>query len=134
VLAAGAAGAWIGTAFAACTEAASSTQACEALLQAHDTDTVTTRVFDIAQAHPWPPQLSERVLRNDFVDRWDGHVAELAADRAGRAELADAMAAHDHRLAPVNAGQGVSMLTTVRPAADVMDQFCADARRLLDRW
>ena len=47
--------------------------------------------------------------------------------------LAAAIAADDHRLAPINAGQGVAMLRTVRPAAEVIDQLCAEAARLLDR-
>ena len=50
VLAAGASGAWLGTAFCACTETLSSDKARRALLAAQDTDTVSTRVFDIAAA------------------------------------------------------------------------------------
>jgi len=41
VLAAGAAGAWLGTAFCACTETLLSDRACRALLSAQDTDTVS---------------------------------------------------------------------------------------------
>ena len=50
VLAAGASGAWLGTAFCACTETLLSDKARRALLAAQDTDTVSTRVFDIARA------------------------------------------------------------------------------------
>lgn len=134
VLAAGAAGAWIGTALTACAEASTSAQVRQALFQATDTDTVTTRVFDIAQGYPWPPHLPERVLRNDFVDRWEERVSELATDAASCPQLAAAMAADDRRPTPVNAGQGVALLNGVRPAAAVIDQLCADARHLLDRW
>lgn len=52
VLAAGASGAWLGTAFCACTETLLSDSARRALLAAGDTDTVSTRVFDIAQQYP----------------------------------------------------------------------------------
>jgi nitronate monooxygenase len=134
VLAAGASGAWIGTAFAACSEASTPHQARRRLLEASDTDTVVTRVFDVAQGYPWPVELPERVLRNDFADQWAGREGELAADDRARAALARAIDAHDHRLAPVNAGQGVGLLTVVRPAADVIDRLCSEARRLLDRW
>ncbi len=48
VVAAGASGAWMGTAFAACPESLASDAARTALLQAIDTDTVTTKVFDVA--------------------------------------------------------------------------------------
>jgi nitronate monooxygenase len=43
------------------------------------------------------------------------------------------IAAVDHRQAPINAGQGVAMLRTVRRAAEVIDQLCAEAALLLDR-
>ena len=134
VLAAGASGAWLGTAFCACIETLSSDNARRALLAAQDTDTMITRVFDVALGYRWPAQCPERVLRNGFADRWVGREEELITDRDAREALAAAIAADDHRLAPINAGQGVEMLTATRPVADVIDQFCADARRLLDRW
>ena len=132
VLAAGASGAWLGTAFCACTETLSSDNAVRALLAAQDTDTVSTRVFDIAQRYPWPATIPERVLRNRFTDRWHGHEQELTAYHHAHQALAAAIAADDHHLAPINAGQGVAMLQSVRPAAEVIDQLCADAARLLD--
>jgi nitronate monooxygenase len=133
VLAAGASGAWLGTAFCACIETLSSDNARRALLAAQDTDTVSTRVFDIAQRYPWPATIPERVLRNRFTDRWHGHEQELTADRPAHQALAAAIAADDHQLAPINAGQGVAMLRTVRPAAEVINEMCADAARLLGR-
>jgi nitronate monooxygenase len=129
VLAAGASGAWLGTALSACTEALTSDRARRALLDAHDTDTMTTRVFDVAYGYPWPPDVPERVLRNDFANRWDGSEDELARDH----QACDVLAAN-HGLAPVDAGQGIAMLTSVRPAADVIDGLCSDARSLLNRW
>ena len=116
VLAAGAAGAWLGTVFATCAEALTSAAVRDALLAAGGAATVTTRVFDVAQGFRWPATIPERVLRNDFVDRWDGHDAEL--DAGARDALAAAVAADDLRLAPVNAGQGVGMVTDTRSAAD----------------
>ena len=133
VLAAGASGAWLGTAFCACTETLLSDRARRALLDAGDTDTVSTRVFDIAQRYPWPPTIPERVLRNTFTDRWHGHEDELAVDRQAHGELAAAIVADDHRQAPINAGQGVGALRVVRPAAEVIEQLCTDAALLLDR-
>ena len=94
---------------------------------------MSTRVFDIAQRYPWPATIPERVLRNRFTDRWHGHEQELSADHHAHEALAAAIAADDHRLAPINAGQGVAMLRTVRPAAEVIDQLCAEAARQLDR-
>ncbi|KUI00141.1 2-nitropropane dioxygenase [Mycobacterium sp. IS-3022] len=132
VLAAGAAGAWLGTVFTTCTEASTSPAARVPLLAARAADTVTTRVFDVAQEYPWPATLPERVLRNDFVDRFDGREDRLDAD--ARAALAAAVAAEDYRVAPVNAGQGVGMVREPRSAAEVIESLCAEAELLLRPW
>ena len=127
VLAAGAAGAWIGTAFAACAESLLPAKAGEALAAATAADTLNTRVFDAALGYPWPARFPERVLRNDFTDAWDGRTP----DDDARAQLRAAIAADDYRIAPVNAGQGVDDVTAGEPAADVIARLCADARARL---
>lgn len=132
VLAAGAAGAWLGTAFTTCLEAATSPVARGELLRATSDQTVTTRVFDVALGYPWPARLPERVLRNEFVDRFDGH--EELVDADDRAALAAATAAEDYRVAPVNAGQGVGMVRESCSAAEVVERLCAEAEQLLRRW
>jgi nitronate monooxygenase len=63
---------------------------------------------------------------------WHGHEQELSADHHAHQALV-AIAAADDRLAPINAGRGVAMLRTVRPAVEVIDQLCAEAARLFDR-
>nr|WP_319434605.1 nitronate monooxygenase [Mycobacterium sp. RTGN5] len=133
VLAAGASAGWLGTAFCACTESLLSDKARDAMLAAADTDTVLTRVFDIAQGYPWPPQLPERVLRNSFSDRWDGDEHSLRVDSGAAAELAQAIAAEDYTEAPINAGQGVGSLTTVQSAAEVIDHLSSAAAECLSR-
>ena len=90
VLAAGAARAWVGTAFLACPEATTSAGARERLLAATDTSTAYGRVFDIAQRQPWPPEYGGRALRNRFFDRWAGHEQDLETDAAAQAEIASA--------------------------------------------
>ncbi len=132
VLAAGASGAWLGTAFTACTESLLSDATRAQLLAANGTDTVTTRVFDVALGYAWPPSLPERVLRNAFSDRWEGDEGSLDADAA--AELAQAIAAEDFTRSPINAGQGVGALTAVRTAADVIGELGREAAELLSRW
>ncbi|WP_085127253.1 NAD(P)H-dependent flavin oxidoreductase [Mycolicibacter engbaekii] len=134
VLAAGAAGAWLGTVLSACPEALTGEGARRALIAATGTDTITTRVFDVGQRLDWPAWFPSRVLRNDFTGRWAGHEDALAADRDASAELAAAIAADDQRLAPVDAGQSVGMLTDSRPVAVVIDELCSGAQRLLARW
>src|SRR5204863_92166 len=54
VLAAGAEGAWVGTAFLGCHEVAWSKARKQKVLAAGLSDTVYTRVFDIGLGAPWP--------------------------------------------------------------------------------
>jgi nitronate monooxygenase len=102
VLAAGASGAWLGTAFCACTETLLSDKAVRALLAAQDTDTVSTRVFDIAQRYP--ATFPERVLRNRFTDRWHGHEQELSAEPHAQRPSPQTITAW-HRSTPDRASQ-----------------------------
>ncbi|OBB58167.1 2-nitropropane dioxygenase [Mycobacterium sp. 852013-51886_SCH5428379] len=105
VLAAGAAGAWVGTAFAVCPEAVTASDARSALLDAAGTDTTVTREFDLAQGYPWPAYLPERVL----------------TDRAGAAT-------------PVNAGQAVGQVSAAEPADALIARWVEGAAALLSRW
>jgi len=134
VLAAGASGAWIGTAFTICPESLTSGFAREALLQANETSTVTTRVFDVALGYEWPSKFPARVLRNDFSEQWSGREDALASDVAARARLAEAVATGDRRIAHVDAGQGVGLLTEARPAGEVVERLSAGAADLLRSW
>ncbi len=120
VLDAGAAAAWVGTAFAACDEALTAAAARAALLDADGADTVVSRVLDVALERPWPSRFPERLLRTPFVDRWQGREDELAADAEARAEFRAAVAAGDYSVVPLDAGEGVGSLTAVRPAAEVV--------------
>ena len=105
VLAAGAAGAWVGTRFAACPEALTADPARTQLLAARSRDTVTTGEFDLAAGYDWPATLPERVLLDD-----------------------------GGRPTPVNAGQGVGSLTAATPAAEVLTELADGAEALLRRW
>ncbi len=134
VLAAGASGAWLGTCLAACPEALTSDGARRALIAADETQTAITRVFDVGQQRPWPARFPSRVLDNEYLRRWTGQEEALAADPSARAELTTAIAADDTRIAPVDAGQGVAMVTAVTPAGQVIEHLCAGAEKLLAGW
>src|SRR5699024_4872259 len=110
VLAAGAGGAWGGTAFGGCVESTSS-PAARAEMQASDgLGTVYGRLCDIAQRLDWPERFGGRALANEFTDRWTGRQDDLVAQVAAGPEITDAMAAArasgDVRTAPVYCGQG----------------------------
>ncbi|MVU76340.1 nitronate monooxygenase [Nocardia sp. ET3-3] len=125
MLAAGASGVWLGTALAACAESLLSPGGRRAMLAAEGTDTIVTRAFDVGMELPWPHRFPARVLRNDFTARWTGHERELADDARARAELSAAAAADDPRLAPVDAGQGVGLVTAVRPVSEILGELCS---------
>ncbi len=134
VLAAGADGAWLGTCLSASVEALTSESGRRALIAARETDTASTRVYDIVRHLPWAERFPSRVLRNEFVARWSGHEDALAEDRDAETELATAVAADDRRIAAVDAGQGVGMVTDVTPVGEVIDRLCSGAYELLAGW
>jgi nitronate monooxygenase len=132
VLAAGAAGAWVGTAFLACTEAATPAAAQQRLFRAADTSTSYGRVFDVAQQLAWPAEYGGRALRNQFFDRWAGREQDLQADASARAELTAARQRGDYDTACIYAGQGAALLRRQRPAAEVLAEL-ATAQDLLQQ-
>ena len=125
VLAAGAAGAWVGTAFLTCPEADTSAVARQRLLAADDTATAYGRVFDVGQRLPWPPEYGGRALRNAFFDRWQGRESELAGDDEAYRTLLAARTTQDLDTAPVYAGEGAALLTGEPAAAEVVRSFTA---------
>jgi nitronate monooxygenase len=134
VLAAGAAGAWVGTALLACPEALNDPQARARIRAAGETDTVYTRVFDVALRIGWPPQYGGRALANEFSRRWAGREDELASADGARQELSAARKRGDYDIAYQYAGQGVGLVREERPAAELVAALAAGAERLLRGW
>jgi nitronate monooxygenase len=124
--------AWVGTRLAACPEALTGDGGRRALIAARATDTTVTRVFDVARGLPWPARFPSRVLANDFVARWTGK--EDVLDQSACDELDAATAADDRRIAPVDAGQSVGMISDDASVGEVIEQMCAGAERLLAGW
>jgi nitronate monooxygenase len=125
VLAAGACGAWVGTAFLASAETETSPQARERLIAARDTDTVYGRVFDVGQRLRWPAEFGGRSLGNEFFDRWAGREDELARDDEAVGRLTAAKANRNFDTAYIYSGQGVGLLHEEQAAADVLAEFAA---------
>jgi nitronate monooxygenase len=132
VLAAGAAGAWVGTAFLACPEATVVPAARDRILSATQTDTSYGRVFDIGLRQAWPPEYGGRALRNRFFERWEGREPELAGDDRAHAELLAAFEGDDFDTACIYSGQSVGLVQRPRPAAEVVADL-ATAAELLRR-
>jgi nitronate monooxygenase len=129
VLAAGAAGAWIGTPFLAALEARSNPDAVRTLLAANETQTVLTSAFDRALHRAWPPEFRGRALRNEFSDAW--HEREDAMTPQAEAELAKARTERNYRIAHLYAGQSVGLVNAPESAEQIVARIAADGERFL---
>jgi nitronate monooxygenase len=131
VLAAGAAGAWVGTPFIACEESDAGDAAKRAVVEAGSADTIYTRAFDIAQRTPWPVEYGGRALANEFSDTWADRLPELQAavdaDDTLTASMNAARRTDDLSLAPVYAGQSVGLVPRLRTAAEVVSDLAGYA-------
>lgn len=129
VLAMGADGAWIGSAFIATVEAALREEAKALIVASDGGDTVWTRAYDIVDGRPWPEGIGERVRDNAFTRRWEGRDDELR-DRRGEVTVPTAFDADE---SPVLYGQSAAFVRSIRPAADVVAEIVGDAERRLRR-
>lgn len=130
-LAAGAQGVWVGTCLLASPECENTERARACIVQAQETETVLTRVFDVAQGIPWPPQYPGRALRNRFTDRWHQQAEELTQDETARQQLAEAIKSKNYDLAYIYAGEAVGLVKREQPAAEVIRQLGEGAEQLL---
>jgi nitronate monooxygenase len=118
VLAAGAAGAWVGTAFVACPESSYAEPSRQAVVGAGLDDTLYTTVLDIGRGSAWPSEFGGRALVNDYARTWHGREAELTANPVRSEEPA------------VWAGQAAGLVHAQRRAGEVVAEL-AGAERLL---
>jgi nitronate monooxygenase len=125
VLAAGAAGAWIGTPFLLAREARNDPAARQRIAASDETQTIYTRVYDRVQHKGWPHEFGGRALRTPFLERWTGHEDELMADAAAVAQFEPGE--------KIYAGQSVGLLDRVRPAGEIVKEIATQASALLSR-
>lgn len=140
VLAAGADGAWVGTAFLAASEAAAVPAGQQDALVASDgSDTLYSPVYDILleagfRGPTWPDGVAFRMRRMAIVERWHGREDELIANL--EAELPGfrmALRAGEADVTPIIYGEGARSVRAVRPAADILHELVADAADYLRR-
>jgi nitronate monooxygenase len=113
VLAMGCVGAWIGTRFFASREALGDEARKRRLIEAHESDTVHTRVFDLAQGLAWPIEFPGRALRDDFTARWHGHEDEVPTE--------------GYQGGHVYAGAAVGAITDIPPAGELVERIVREA-------
>jgi nitronate monooxygenase len=131
VLAAGAAGAWIGTPFLLARESRTTEAARRAIEGSDETQTIRTSVYDRLQHTGWTPEFAGRALRNPFVERWNGREDELLRNEGAVTAYAKARSEGNYEIAQIYAGQSVGLLRDVRPAAHIVREIARDAERNL---
>jgi len=144
-LALGAAGVWMGTRFLMSAEAATHPVHRERLLQARETDTVYTSLFDGG----WPGA-PHRALRNSTITQWEAGGCPPSGQRPGEGEVlghsAEGSPIMRYRsLTPLAgttgnieamslyAGQSVGLVTQSQPAGDIVRAVAEEAIRVLQR-
>src|SRR5581483_7094633 len=120
VLAAGADGALLGTAFLATPECVEVSDTHKSLIIESDgQDTVHTQIYDFMSGAPWPEGIGGRVRRNAFLRDWEGREAELRQRRDEvLPRLLEGQRTHDPDVEALWMGQAAGMVTGLRPAGD----------------
>lgn len=128
----GAQGAWMGTRFVTSQEWGGPAWEQEAVLAATSDDTVQTRLYDLIAERPFPADNPDRMLRNAFIDRWHGRESEIPAQRETlRAEVAAGNERADLTVAGVSAGVSAGLITSARPAGEIVRSIVQEAEDLL---
>lgn len=133
VLAAGAEGAWVGTAFLASPEAVEVREGHkQKVLESDGEDTVFTEIFDRLSGAPWPVGIGGRVWNNRLIREWTGREAEVPAHHEEiTAQYMAAVENYDTQVLDLYMGQSAGAVNAIRPAADVLRDICDGAERIL---
>jgi nitronate monooxygenase len=129
-LALGAAGALIGTRFAATAEALTDNAAKKAVIEGGGEDTERSSVLDIARGSRWPREYTARTLAHSFLDTWRGREGELADSLAAQQAYQDGVA-RGELPPPVWASEAIGLITDLPPAAGLVAALAAQARDAL---
>lgn len=128
----GAEGVWMGTRFVASHEARAAGWMKQQAVAAGADDTVLTRVFDLAWDAPFPEDVSDRVLRNEFTDEWHGREEALIDDReAVRHELIAAYRSDDRKRVANRVGNAIGQISSTEPAGEIVARIVAQAEEIL---
>ncbi len=128
----GAEGVWLGTRFVATPEANFPEAKKARVVAAGMGDTVLTRVHDIADRMPWPPDIGGRTIRNAFSDRWHGREEELRTWIAEHGEEHTArQRVHDPDETSIYAGEAAGLIRELTPAGELVERLMVEAEFVL---
>ena len=130
----GAAGVNLGSRFLASTESPVGDRWKKALTTYPSQDWIQSRFINVLNPNPGTVgyRTSLRLLRTDFVQRWEARVSEVAVDPGpALAELAEAVAAGDREDLLVVGGQSAGLIQRVEPAASIVRTLVAETQQAL---
>jgi nitronate monooxygenase len=131
----GADGVLIGTRFWATQEALIPDAAKLKVVAATGDETIRTSVYDIVKQRFWPPGYTGRQMRNEFVEKWNGHEKELAGvheDELKKVE--EALKSDDFETANVTVGESIGLIHDIPKAGDLINRIVAEASDRLTRF
>ena len=104
----------------------------QAALKASGDDTIRSQVMDLARKLPWRTRYSARVLKNQFIERWHGHEAELmtVADEEA-AKYRKAWAEGDPEKSNTFVGEVVGLIRKIEPTGEIIQRMVQEASLLL---
>lgn len=103
-----------------------------AALSSNGDATLRVTTPDIARGYDWPAEFTGRVLRTPFIERWNGREAEhRAAAETLRPAYNAAVAEGRTADAGVFVGEAIGLMSTIEPAATIIDRLAAQAATLL---
>ena len=132
VLAAGADGAWLGTAFLATPESEVRDEHRQLIVASDGNDTVFSKVYDIISGVSWPDPIGVRTRANAFTARWHGREEELRRRRPEVVtEWLASVESFDPEESAVPYGTASGLIDAVRPAAEVVRAIGESAELIL---
>jgi nitronate monooxygenase len=124
----GADGVLMGTRFWATQEALISNAAKAMVLQATGDETIRTSVYDVVRGRVWPPGYTGRLMRNDFIEKWQGREKELAQVHGEELrKVEEAQKSGDFETANVTVGESIGLVHDIPKAGDLVHRIVADA-------
>ena len=128
----GADGVLIGTRFWATQEALIHPAAKARVVAASGDETVRTSVYDIVRNRDWPSAYTGRLMRNAFIDTWQGREDELrtmAGETREAVEAADRSG--DFEVSNVTVGEAIGLVRDLPPAGELVERLVAEAEARL---
>jgi nitronate monooxygenase len=132
VLILGAEGAWLGSRFVASHEAIGADWKKQRAVQASTDDTILTKVYDLISDAPFPKDVGDRVLSNNFTSEWHEQDKDLIARREELQERWNsAEQAADASVSRVQVGNATGLIGSVEPAGSIVRRIIEETEAIL---